>query len=385
MFNEGLDVPQIDTVMMLRPTESKVVWLQQLGRGLRTHPGKSHLTVIDYIGNHRSFLHKPQLLFEMAGGTLALRKALEILRQGTLTVGLPFGFEVTYDPAAIDLLEAFVRARPANALDAFCAEFAELHGRRPLALEAYQARVNPGAARLSHGSWIGYVGDAVSEGEREFLAHLERTEMSKSYKLVLLQAMIRLGAFPGQIQVDDLAEEFARLMARSARLTADLSEDVYDSAAIRRLVIKNPVTAWSNGKYFAYEGGVFRSLVEGSERLRALTVEIADWCLARYLDRSRGPICKVIQASAGKPIVKLNDKLRSQLPEGPTPVWADGILYQADFVKIALNVIRPVGGGDNVLPEVLRGWFGPNAGSNGSRHEVQFELRDGHLWMEPAP
>ncbi len=385
MFNEGLDVPAIDTVIMLRPTESRVLWLQQLGRGLRVHPGKTHLTVIDYIGNHRSFLHKPQLLFEMAGGTLALRKALDQLRQGTVTMGLPAGCEVTYDPAAIDLLEAFVSQRPENALDAFYAEFTELHGRRPLALEAYQARVNPGAARLSHGSWIGYVsahsGLQLSESQRAFLADLERTEMSKSYKIVLLQAMIGLGKFPGSIAIDELAREFARLMARSARLTADLSVDVRDLRAVRQLVIKNPVAAWTGGKYFAYEDGVFRCLLSQADQ--ALTSEIADWCLARYLDRSRGPICKIMQAS-GKPIVKLNDKLRSQLPEGPTALWADGTEYQAEFVKIALNVIRPLDGGANALPEVLRGWFGPGAGANGTRHEVQFERRDGRWVMEPA-
>lgn len=379
MFNEGLDIPAIDTVMMLRPTESRVIWLQQLGRGLRRHPGKQHLVVIDYIGNHRSFLHKPQLLLEMAGANLALRKTLDRLREGTIT--LLAGCEVTYDPAAIDLLASFVRQRPENALDAFCAEFQELHGRRPLALEAYQARVNPGAARVSHGSWIGYVGEAVSGAEREFLAHLERTEMSKSYKMVLLQAMIHLGAFPGSVAIDDLAREFARLMARSARLTADLSEDVHDLAAVRRLVVKNPVAAWAGGAYFAYEGGVFRTLVEARADL---ALEIADWCLARYLDRARGPICKLMQAS-GKPIVKLNDKHRSKLPTGPTPLWADGVEYQADFVKLYLNVIRPVGGGANVLPEVLRGWFGPTAGANGTRHEVQFERRGGRWVMEMAP
>lgn len=375
--------------MMLRPTESRVIWLQQLGRGLRLHPGKSHLTVIDYIGNHRSFMHKPQMLLELAGaGTLALRKALDRLRQGTITTGLPEGCEITYDPAAIDLLEAFVRQRPANALDAFYAEFQELHGRRPTALEAYQARVNPGAARLSHGSWVGYIsvrsGIEVAEAEREFLAHLERTEMSKSYKMVLLQAMIHLVAFPGQVGIEELTREFARLMSRSARLTADLSENVHDLAAVRRLVVKNPVAAWAAGPYFAYSDGIFRSLLTGSGQVRFLALEIADWCLARYLDRARGPICKLMQAS-GKPIVKLNDRHRSQLPTGPTPLWADGVEYQADFVKLYLNVIRPSDGGSNVLPDVLRSWFGPTAGANGTRHEVQFEQRDGRWVMEPAP
>ncbi len=60
MFNEGVDLPNVDTIMMLRPTESRILWLQQFGRGLRVSEGKDHLRVIDYIGNHRAFLLKPE-------------------------------------------------------------------------------------------------------------------------------------------------------------------------------------------------------------------------------------------------------------------------------------------------------------------------------------
>jgi superfamily II DNA or RNA helicase len=56
IFNEGVDVPQIDTVLFLRPTESATVFLQQLGRGLRRVRDKECLTVLDFIGNaHRNF------------------------------------------------------------------------------------------------------------------------------------------------------------------------------------------------------------------------------------------------------------------------------------------------------------------------------------------
>jgi superfamily II DNA or RNA helicase/HKD family nuclease len=56
IFNEGVDVPQIDTVLFLRPTESALVFLQQLGRGLRRWRDKNCLTVLDFIGNaHRNF------------------------------------------------------------------------------------------------------------------------------------------------------------------------------------------------------------------------------------------------------------------------------------------------------------------------------------------
>ena len=52
MFNEGLDIASLDMVMFLRPTESPVVFLQQLGRGLRTCRGKQYLNVLDFIGNY---------------------------------------------------------------------------------------------------------------------------------------------------------------------------------------------------------------------------------------------------------------------------------------------------------------------------------------------
>ncbi len=53
IFNEGVDIPEIDTVLFLRPTESLTVFLQQLGRGLRLAEGKDSLAVLDFVGNSR--------------------------------------------------------------------------------------------------------------------------------------------------------------------------------------------------------------------------------------------------------------------------------------------------------------------------------------------
>ena len=53
VLGEGVDVPNVDCVLLLRPTASPTVFAQQLGRGLRRAAGKSHLTVIDLIGQHR--------------------------------------------------------------------------------------------------------------------------------------------------------------------------------------------------------------------------------------------------------------------------------------------------------------------------------------------
>ncbi|WP_149304151.1 DUF3427 domain-containing protein [Pareuzebyella sediminis] len=54
IFNEGIDIPKINQIIMLRPTESAIVFIQQLGRGLRKVEGKNYLTVIDFIGNYEN-------------------------------------------------------------------------------------------------------------------------------------------------------------------------------------------------------------------------------------------------------------------------------------------------------------------------------------------
>ena len=57
IFNEGVDIPSVNLVLMLRPTNSAIVFIQQLGRGMRKYKGKEYLTVLDFIGNHkRAFL-----------------------------------------------------------------------------------------------------------------------------------------------------------------------------------------------------------------------------------------------------------------------------------------------------------------------------------------
>lgn len=50
LYNEGVDIPAVNTILFLRPTQSPTIFLQQLGRGLRLSPGKDCLTVLDFIG-----------------------------------------------------------------------------------------------------------------------------------------------------------------------------------------------------------------------------------------------------------------------------------------------------------------------------------------------
>jgi superfamily II DNA or RNA helicase/HKD family nuclease len=69
LFNEGVDIPRVDTVLFLRPTESATVFLQQLGRGLRLHREKPCLTVLDFIGNARKEFRFDRRFRALVGGT----------------------------------------------------------------------------------------------------------------------------------------------------------------------------------------------------------------------------------------------------------------------------------------------------------------------------
>lgn len=139
---------------MLRPTESKILWLQQFGRGLRKGQPDKRLTVIDYIGNHRVFLLKPRTLFNLPAGDVAIQSLLKDYE--TRTLKLPPGREVTYDLEAVDILRNLLRPRddPARALRTYVQDFIELHGVRPTALEAYRDDYRPRSVRQAFGSWF---------------------------------------------------------------------------------------------------------------------------------------------------------------------------------------------------------------------------------------
>lgn len=392
MFNEGLDLPEVDTVMMLRPTESPIIWQQQFGRGLRKSPGKTHLTVIDYIGNHRLFLSRPELLGISAPTAVALLRKLS----QPSTLDLPPDCLVHFDLEAIRLLESLLKREPKDVFLAWYQGYKQLHESRPTALETFHQGYNPRHARQRAGSWLGFVhsqGDldpASAEAyrqHRDFLHELEVTKMSRSYKMLVLRAMLHVRALPGSVPIPQLAAEFASLVGRSARLQADVSVPASDLKAIERLLRKNPLHYLEEGSqgYFRIEGDHFCcTAAPSSSALVELIDELVSWRLADYLlgQTPQGLLCKVSQAN-GRPILFLP---KGETPKGPTPVEIEGTTWLAHFAKIAINVVtHPDQPDRNRLPEILRGWFGPDAGQPGTLHRVLLSQVEGHWHMGPLP
>lgn len=404
MFNEGVDVPELDTIMMLRPTESRIVWLQQFGRGLRRSDPDKVLTVIDYIGNHRSFLLKPQALFGLPPGDREVLNLLERLDTGTAE--LPPGCEVTYELEVKNILRSLLRSNGSavETLTRRYQDFRDSLGIRPTAVEMFREGYNPRAMRPSFGSWLGFVRsqegltadeESTYQAIQPFLEALETTEMSKSYKMLVLLAMLNRNQFPGSLSLTDLAEEVSSLIRRDPRIAEDLGAAFNDLPELQRLLKANPIEAWVGGKgtgdtrYFAYDNERLSSLLTIPPSLlgsaQELIREIVDWRLEEYLGRaSPGQVeefsLKVVH-SGGTPILFLPDRdTHPGLPEGWTDVRLNDETVSANFVKIAVNVVRRPHSEENVSPEILRQWFGEDAGKPGTRHQVILS-RDGSGWQ----
>src|SRR5690606_21829622 len=100
LFNEGIDIPSVDTLLLLRPTDSPTIFLQQLGRGLRREPNKSVCTVLDFVGQHHAEFRMHRRFGALLGGG---RKQIE----DQIEQGFPFlpsGCHMQLDPVASKLV-----------------------------------------------------------------------------------------------------------------------------------------------------------------------------------------------------------------------------------------------------------------------------------------
>lgn len=313
LFNEGVDLPSIDTVMMLRPTESKILFLQQLGRGLRRSEAKSHLVVLDFIGNHQSFLQKPPALFGVGNTYKDLANFARAAQRGELP--LPDGCYVNYDLRIIDLLCALDS-------DGVASEYRALRstlGRRPTLAEFYRNGASVQAVRRQFGGWFDLVqqeGDLVPEEAavvtacRAVLREVESTAMNKCFKMVLLEAFLELDGLSAPPSLSELADRSWSVMLRRPKLMGDVPEAMRGmpdgtAAEWQRYWRSNPVNAWVGGNRADDSDALFRieadrlrlapSVSAGSEDVAAdLLQELVDYRLAAYESRSAGQSANVI-------------------------------------------------------------------------------------------
>ncbi len=255
LFNEGVDLPAIDTVLLLRPTESKILFLQQIGRGLRKSPetGKDKLVILDFVGNHQSFLHKPQALI---GQAMNHRQLADFARKAeSHQLDLPDGCFINYDLAVIDFLKGLDQKGAEKDYQAL----KDTLGRRPTLTEYYHFGASITKTRKQHGSWFGLVRDMGDLGEIEtellsghesFLVEVETTSMTKSFKMILLDAFQQLDGWREAPTLAELALSSWHILKRRPKLFQEIAESVKNvdgsSAQWQQYWKRNPVDHWIN-------------------------------------------------------------------------------------------------------------------------------------------
>ena len=242
MFNEGVDITSVDMVLFLRPTESPIIFLQQLGRGLRRSKGKEYLNVLDFIGNYEN---AGRVRFLLTGKDLSRQEAYIPADRSSV----PDDCLIDFDMRLIDLF-AEMDTKHLKMKDRIRNEYFRVKnqlGRRPSRIElftymddeVYQLAIthskdNPFRRYLEYLKGL----DELTMDEkvlcrgigREFINLIENTNMSKVYKMPVLMAFYNHGAVLMEVSEAQLLASWKEFFSTGINwrdLEADITYEKY--------------------------------------------------------------------------------------------------------------------------------------------------------------
>lgn len=239
IFNEGLDVPEVDMVMFLRPTESPTVFLQQLGRGLRKKGEKRYVNVLDFIGNYK----KANLIPFLLSGEI------KDIKEKTIKAFLPDedeypdGCIINFDLKLIDIFKKMANDQK-EVFERVREEYYRIKEDSlsiPLRLNMYtfmdEGIYNTITTKKDMNIFKDYISfldriGELSEDERQiigtiahkFIIDIENMAMSKLYKIPILLAFYNNGDIRLCIDEENIYESF-RLFYSYASNSIDLIKD----------------------------------------------------------------------------------------------------------------------------------------------------------------
>ncbi|MFJ4208531.1 DUF3427 domain-containing protein [Paenarthrobacter sp. NPDC089675] len=251
IFNEGLDIPEVDTILMLRPTQSATIFLQQLGRGLRRADDKAVLTVLDFIGQQRREFRFDVRYRALTGyGRKQLEKAVE-----EEFPYLPSGSQIVLDRVAqkvvLDNIKAQLRFNR-NQLVSDVASYGEIELASYLRESGNDMKT---IYRSTRDSWTGYLRQAqLIDGFSPLESVLKGIHHDRSSA----EEKKLLGRMAALIHVDDpeRAEAYSMLVGADAPRYEDLG--AREQTFARMLFY----TLWD-------DGGGFKTYDDGLDHLRA--------------------------------------------------------------------------------------------------------------------
>lgn len=269
MFNEGVDITSVDMVMFLRPTESPIVFLQQLGRGLRKYRGKEFLTVLDFIGNYEK---AGRVRFLLEGKTDVQREGVHL----SDALQFPDDCLVDFDMKLIDLFAEMDR-KHLKLKDQIINEYfkvKELLAKRPTRLDLftymddniYEAAIthskdNPFKRYLEFLNDLGELSQIEEEFYkgigREFISLIENTNMSKVYKMPVFMAFYNNSNVLMEVTEKQLLSSWKKFFSTGTNwkdldknMTLQKYKDISDKEHLRKILAMPVHFLLESGKGF---------------------------------------------------------------------------------------------------------------------------------------
>jgi superfamily II DNA or RNA helicase len=285
ILNEGWDCPDIEVLLMARPTLSRVIYLQQLGRGTRKAPGKECLIVFDFVDNasrYNQSLNLNRVLgvssYRHGGLILAPQDLLaaeeQALARGerpttVLQIGL---WAKAYQQ--IDIFDWQKEVADMISLPDLERELAVADGRVRAAIERAQIKADH-TLQLGERTYVYFLRDRIEEVRLaigapkledhtlrdRFLQFIREMDMSMSYKPVLLLALLDAAADDGRAKLSDVAQRFRRFYeARQAagkvveRPAAKMSRVAeLEDVEVQRVLLEMPFEKFERRRYLKYD------------------------------------------------------------------------------------------------------------------------------------
>lgn len=317
MFNEGVDITSVDMVMFLRPTESPVVFLQQLGRGLRKSKGKEFLNVLDFIGNYEK---AGRVRFLLTGKTLSEKEPYDPADRSSF----PDDCLIDFDMKLIDLF-AEMDKKHLKVKDQINKEYfriKDLLGKSPSRVELFtymdddiyqmaiaHAKDNPFKRYLEYLKEL----NELTEEEavlyqgigKEFISLIENTNMSKVYKMPVLMTFYNHGEVRMAVTEDQLLASWKEFFSTGTNwkdLEADITYERYQAITDKehvKKILQMPVHflqesgkgffVQKDGKALALRDdlcGVISSPVFADQMKDVIEYRVMDYYQRRYREKS---------------------------------------------------------------------------------------------------
>lgn len=266
IFNEGVDIPCIDTLLFLRPTSSYTIFIQQLGRGLRTFGGKDKLRVLDFVGNYKGAELKPLFLIG------EYKKGKKIINISDKEFILPEGCRAEFNFNLIEYFETFKtkNIKQEEIVKEDYIFLMETLGKVPTLMDTYTFGEIPIHMYIkTFKSWYNFQKEMKVLNEKQknysskaidFLKFLETTSMTKSYKMPLFLSLFEdLSRNKTLIEIGEYFKKFYQREEYKKDLNnkKHIELDNWNNKKFEKLAEENPIKFLTekgkNEEFFIYK------------------------------------------------------------------------------------------------------------------------------------